>query len=150
MVFAYLRSFLELVDDVSLELFTRGLTDSGLLLGDRLDTGKVLAKLKLALLCSLLALLISGKLLIFGLLQKLLVLMVDGSLALESKAAALFSNARRNWTNAVAKDISALLSSSIELFLNVTLCGRGRLRICLKALLDLRVFIRRSVATLTA
>ena len=45
LVFADLRGFLELVDDVALELFTRGLADSGLLLRDGLDAGKVLAKL---------------------------------------------------------------------------------------------------------
>jgi hypothetical protein len=110
----------------------------------------VLAKLQLALLGGLLALLISGKLLVLGLLQKLLVLLVDGSLALKSKAAALLSNARRNGTNAVAKDISALLSSSIELVLNVALSGRGRLRICLEALLDLWGLTWRGVATLRA
>lgn len=75
--------------------------------------------------------------------------MVDGSLALESKAAALLSNARRNGTNAVAKDISALLSSSIEFFLDFALCGRGWLRICLKALLDLWGLTWRGVATLS-
>ena len=150
LVFADLRGFLKLVDDFALELFTGGLADSGLLLRDGLDTSEVLAKLKLALLGGLLALLISGELLVLGLLQKLLILVVDGSLALESKAAALLSNARRNGTNAVAKDISAFLSSSIELFLNVALCGRGRLRICLKALLDLRVLIWRGVASLSA
>jgi hypothetical protein len=110
----------------------------------------MLAKLKLALLGGLLALLISGELLVLGLLQKLLILVVDGSLALESKAAALLSNARRNGANAVAKDICALLPSSVELFLNVALCGRGWLRICLKAFLDLRVFIRGGVASLGA
>jgi hypothetical protein len=52
----------------------------------------VLAKLQLALLGGLLALLISGMLLVLGLLQKLLVLLVNGSLAFESKAAALLSN----------------------------------------------------------
>jgi len=150
LVFAHLRGFLKLVDDVALELFTWGLADSGLLLGDGLDTGKMLAKLKLALLSGLLALLISGELLVLGLFQKLLVLVVNGSLALESKAAAFLSNARRNRTNAVAKDIGALLSGSIELFLNVALCGRGWLRICLKALLDLRVLIWRWVATLSS
>lgn len=108
----------------------------------------MLAKLQLALLGGLLALLISGKLLVLGLLQKLLVLLVNCSLAFESKAAALLSNARRNGTNAVAKDISAFLSSSIELVLNVALCGRGRLRICLKALLDLWGLTWRGVATL--
>ena len=98
----------------------------------------MLAKLKLALLSGLLALLISGKFLILGLLEKLLVLVVDGSLALKREAAAFLSNTGGDRANAVAKHVVTLLLGSLELFLDVALSYGRRLRICLETFLDLR------------
>jgi hypothetical protein len=138
LVLTELRGLLVLIVKVTLELLSRGLADSGLLLRDGLNAGKMLAKLKLALLCGLLALLICGKLLILGLLQQLLIFMVDSALALESETASLLSHARGNWSHTIAQDVQALDLSALELFLDVTLGDRGRLRICFKAFLDLR------------
>ena len=110
----------------------------------------MLTKFELLLFSGLLALLFSSDLFILGLLELLLVLVVDGSLALESKTAALFSNSRRYRPNTVAQDILSLLLCSLELFHNLSLGKRGWLRICLQAFLDLWGFHWRSVPTLNS
>ena len=63
--------------------------------------GEMLAELILALLGRLLTLLICQDLLVFALLQLLTVLVIDGPLSLQRKAAALLGNAGRDWPDAV-------------------------------------------------
>jgi len=137
LVFSKFRGLLMLVLDVTLELLSGGLADSSLLLRNRLDTSKMLTKLKLTFLSSLLALLFGGNLFVLGLFQLLLSFMVDGALALKGKSTALLCNTRRNRTNAVAQNVEALDLSTLKFFVYVTLSNRRWLRICLKTFLDL-------------
>jgi hypothetical protein len=108
----------------------------------------MLTKLELLFFSGLLTLLLSSDLFVLRLLELLLVLVVDGSLALKSKTAALLSNTRRNRPKTVAKDVLSLLLSSLELFLDVTLGRRGWLTICLEAFLNLWFINWRGVTTL--
>jgi hypothetical protein len=140
LVVAHVGCLLKLAVDLVHQLLSRGLAHGGLLLGDGLHAGEMLAELILALLGRLLTLLICHDLLVFALLQLLTVLVIDGPLSLQREAAALLGYAGRDWPDAVPKHVVALFLCALQLLLDVVLAERNRGRVGLQSLLDIRCF----------
>jgi len=129
--------FLELRVDLVFELLSGALADVGLLFGDLLDLGDVLAEFIAALLSSLTALLLCLRDVSFDLLAEEEIWLVEGLLAVECGLAAFLLHAGGDRTAPVHKDDLALLFCALQLVGDVRLTQLGRGGHSLQTLLDL-------------
>lgn len=109
-----MSGLLKFGSDLLLKLLRRALADMGLLLGDLLYLGDVLAELVAAFFSSLTTLLLSLSNFMLDFLAKEQIRLINALLAVHGSLAAFLLDTRRDWPTSVHEDDLTLLCSALK------------------------------------